>query len=183
MSHGSVPPPIPPEEREPAQMWEAEFNEADSPAPSDYYRTGPPVGEPASWGIRVLAYLIDLALVAIPVAVGQMVLVLGGSRPGIDTSGLGLVAILASLVGLAVWLWNRVLRQGRTGQSVGKSTVGLMLLAEGGRQPIGAGRAFLRDLAHVFDALPCYLGFLWPLWDTKRQTFADKIVATTVVTT
>jgi len=31
------------------------------------------------------------------------------------------------------------------------------------------------------DGLPCYLGYLWPLWDSKRQTFADKIVGTVVV--
>jgi len=182
MSRPSVPPPIPPEDREPAQMWEAEFNEADSPAPDGYYRPDVgDVGQPASWGVRVLAYLIDAALVAIPVAVGQVVVVLGGGRPGIDTSGLGLVAVLAGLAGLGVWLWNRVLRQGRTGRSVGKSTVGLVLLAESDGRPIGAGRAFARDVAHVLDALPCYLGFLWPLWDARRQTFADKVVRTTVI--
>ncbi|MDQ1539752.1 MAG: hypothetical protein QOH29_478, partial [Actinomycetota bacterium] len=26
-----------------------------------------------------------------------------------------------------------------------------------------------------------YLGYLWPLWDSKRQTFADKILKTVVV--
>ncbi len=40
----------------------------------------------------------------------------------------------------------------------------------------------LRDLAHVLDSLPFYIGWLWPLWDTKRQTFADKVVKTVVVT-
>ena len=34
---------------------------------------------------------------------------------------------------------------------------------------------------HVLDSLPCYLGYLWPLWDAKRQTFADKIMSTVVV--
>jgi hypothetical protein len=41
--------------------------------------------------------------------------------------------------------------------------------------------AFVRDLAHILDALPCYIGFLWPIWDSKRQTFADKIMNTVVV--
>ena len=31
------------------------------------------------------------------------------------------------------------------------------------------------------DSLVCYLGFLFPLWDAKRQTFADKIIHTVVV--
>ena len=41
--------------------------------------------------------------------------------------------------------------------------------------------AFLRDLAHFVDAVICYVGFLFPLWDSKRQTLADKIVSTVVV--
>ena len=48
---------------------------------------------------------------------------------------------------------------------------------------VGGGTAFLRELAHVIDGLPCYLGYLWPLWDDKRQTFADKICSTVVVRT
>ena len=27
----------------------------------------------------------------------------------------------------------------------------------------------------------CYFGWLFPLWDAKRQTFADKIIGTVVV--
>ena len=47
-------------------------------------------------------------------------------------------------------------------------------------QPVGRGTVFLREIAHVADA-PLYLGYLWPLWDTQRQTFADKIMTTVVV--
>jgi hypothetical protein len=36
-------------------------------------------------------------------------------------------------------------------------------------------------LAHILDSLPCYLGYLWPLWDAKRQTFADKVMGTVVI--
>ena len=40
---------------------------------------------------------------------------------------------------------------------------------------------FLRDLAHLPDFLFICLGFLWALWDRKKQTFADKICKTMVV--
>jgi len=34
----------------------------------------------------------------------------------------------------------------------------------------------------LFDSAPCYLGWLFPIWDRpKRQTFADKIMHTIVV--
>ena len=39
----------------------------------------------------------------------------------------------------------------------------------------------LRYLLNIVNAIPCYLGYLWPLWDSKRQTFADKIMSTYVI--
>jgi hypothetical protein len=47
--------------------------------------------------------------------------------------------------------------------------------------PIGPGNACIRDLVHLLDALTV-VGYLWPLWDNGRQTFADKIMRTIVVT-
>ena len=43
-----------------------------------------------------------------------------------------------------------------------------------------AGMALVRDLAHIVDGF-FYLGYLWPLWDATRQTFADKICSTVVL--
>ena len=46
--------------------------------------------------------------------------------------------------------------------------------------PIGPMNAFVRDLVHILDGM-AYVGYLWPLWDDRRQTFADKIVRTVVI--
>ena len=46
---------------------------------------------------------------------------------------------------------------------------------------LGGGMAFVRQIAHILDSLPCNLGYLWPLWDQKRQTFADKVLSTVVL--
>ena len=35
--------------------------------------------------------------------------------------------------------------------------------------------------AHLIDAAVCFLGFLFPLWDARRQTLADKLVGTVCV--
>ena len=48
-------------------------------------------------------------------------------------------------------------------------------------QPIGGGMAFVRDLAHTVDGLICYVGYLMPLWDARRQTVADKMLNTVVL--
>jgi len=33
---------------------------------------------------------------------------------------------------------------------------------------------------HSLDSF-AYVGFLWPLWDDKRQTFSDKLMKTIVI--
>ena len=49
------------------------------------------------------------------------------------------------------------------------------------QQPIGPGWSFLRYVLHIVDAIPCYLGYFWPIWDSHKQTFADKIMHTYVI--
>ena len=71
---------------------------------------------------------------------------------------------------------------GRTGQSWGKQVLNLRLVRMADGQPMGGGMAFVRDLVHILDGLLCYIGFLWPLWDARRQTlFGDKIMNTVVL--
>jgi hypothetical protein len=38
--------------------------------------------------------------------------------------------------------------------------------------------SLVRQIAHYVDQIVCCVGYLWPLWDKKRQTLADKIVGT-----
>lgn len=137
---------------------------------------GQPGGpELAGWGLRVAAALIDTliatAIYLVPLVVGAV-------------SGSDLVAGLLTLFGfvgqLAFLAWNHV-RQGRTGQTVGKGVVGTRLLREQDGQVVGAGLSIGRYFVHFLDAIPCLLGYLWPLWDAKKQTFADKLLSTVVV--
>ena len=59
--------------------------------------------------------------------------------------------------------------------------MGIRLVDATDHVPVGAVFSFLRQLAHFADSFVCYLGWLWPLWDSRRQTFADKITGTVVV--
>lgn len=77
--------------------------------------------------------------------------------------------------------YNRWYMGGTTGQSLGKKVLNLRLVSEDTGQPIGMLMAFVRDLCHIIDAVICYVGFLFPLWDAKRQTLADKIITTVVI--
>ena len=141
--------------------------------------TGPPDRDQlGSWLQRVGAYLIDFLVVGIPGLIGGYLNVQATVNPG-DSAGI--VPAILVLVTLGLAIWNIVIRQGSTGQSVGKQVLGLKLVRESDGQPIGAGMSFVRQICHFLDGLACYVGYLWPLWDQKRQTFADKIMSTLVI--
>lgn len=122
---------------------------------------------------RALGYLIDIAL-----TIPGLILTSIDSQDG----KLGALYFIGSTYVLGVDIWNRWIKGGTTGQTIGRGVVGTRLISEKTGQPIGVGMAFVRDLAHIVDAVICYVGFLFPLWDSKRQTLADKIVGTVVVT-
>lgn len=160
---------------------------------------GQPQGAPAayaSWFQRVGAFLIDqlLGVVAmIPYYIGAVMAastvetttdpVTGElTTTGGGASGISLVLMfLGVALAIAYFVWNYCLKQGRTGYTVGKGVLGIKLIKQDTGQPMGAGLSFVRQIAHIVDAIPCYLGYLWPLWDSKRQTFADKIMGTVVI--
>jgi uncharacterized RDD family membrane protein YckC len=134
----------------------------------------------ANWLQRVGAFLIDWVIAAIPALIA-VAIVGQTSNSGSASGGAVLIASLLYLVSAGVHIYNRWIMQGRTGQSWGKQALSLKLLRMDNGQPIGGGMAFVRDIAHILDSLPCYIGYLWPLWDNRRQTFADKIVQTVVI--
>jgi uncharacterized RDD family membrane protein YckC len=143
--------------------------------------TAPAGQELASWGPRFLAYLIDIA----PVVVAFFVLAAlsGGSDVGDGSASFGvsgLPAVLYYLIAIGWFVYNWVLSQGRTGQTAGKKIMKLAMFGAGTTNPVGPGLSFARQLVHILDAIPCYLGFLWPLWDKENRTFADMIMSTRV---
>lgn len=144
----------------------------------------------ASWAQRVGAWLIDgvlAAVVLIPTVIFALATAetTGVGTDGKDVTGVSNLGLVALLIGygwsIGFQVWNRWVRQGRTGQSLGKKVMGIQLLLERTEEPIGVGMACLRDLGHGVDTV-LFVGYLWPLWDPKRQTFADKILGTVVVT-
>jgi uncharacterized RDD family membrane protein YckC len=153
------------------------------------------VADRASWGRRAAGFAIDAApgiLAVIALAMGYLLLLaaIAGDDASSATGRLpphGRAAAIWLAVGGALLLvmlaWaipNRWLAGGRTGRSLGRRVMGHRLLSEQTGEPIGAGNAFLRDLLHCID-LVSVVGFLWPLWDERRQTFADMIAQTVVV--
>jgi uncharacterized RDD family membrane protein YckC len=128
----------------------------------------------ASWGARVGASLIDsLIVLGIFIAVGIVGAVLASADPTLG----GLVMMLGYLAGMGFYVWQLIV-QGRTGQTIGKKQVGIRLVRAGDGRPVGGGMSVVRAVAHNLEF---FIGYLWPLWDQKRQTFADKLCATVVI--
>jgi uncharacterized RDD family membrane protein YckC len=140
---------------------------------------------PASYGKRVAAYIIDWLIAVVPsivfLVVGTIFLF------SENLVGIGVIFILiGALAWLVIGLWNKVFREGKTGQSVGKSQMNIALVDADTGNPLGAGRCFLREfvaaLINSFTfSLFAIIDFLWPLWDPKNQRLMDKIITSQVV--
>lgn len=145
------------------------------------------------WLTRVFAWLIDSIPIFIVYGIGWLLLV--GTREtacitdsseydlgefcATGASTLGQLSMgLAWVIVLAYVVWNYGYRQGTTGSSIGKSIMKFKVVSEKTGQPIGFGMSVVRQIAHIVDGIICYIGYLFPLWDQKRQTLADKIMTT-----
>lgn len=161
------------------------------PYPPGYaYSPVPPRDAYTPWLTRVAAHLIDSVPIVMLVFAGQMILLGTATRAHCaDTrysetctaqpSGVGVAAmVLFSVAALAFWVWDYGYRQGSTGSSVGKSIMKFAVVGESTGRPIGFGMSLVRQFAHLLDNIVCYIGYLFPLWDAKRQTIADKVMST-----
>jgi uncharacterized RDD family membrane protein YckC len=134
----------------------------------------------AHWGLRVGSALLDGLVVFVPTLVIGIVAGVATAASGSAEPGAGFTALIW-LVTIGIMVWNIGIRQGRTGRSLGKSAVGTRLVHGRTGQPVGVGMAIVRQLAHLLDSWSFMIGYLWPLWDAKRQTFADKVTGSVVV--
>lgn len=77
---------------------------------------------------------------------------------------------------LYYWLFT-----GIKGQTPGKMVVGIKVVDARGNT-VGLGVAALREIVgKTLSALALYIGFLWIIWDRKKQGWHDKIASTYVV--
>jgi uncharacterized RDD family membrane protein YckC len=165
--------------------------------PGQFPGIGPPADQPgtymgrplASWRRRLAAFLLDELIAIGPWLAALLALLVYDTLLGGDVETLSDGAAIVLVIGLGgtylliwpVWIYNFWIRQGRTGRSWAKSWLGLRVVSVQDGQPPGVKRGIARDLCHIFIDAIAYVGFLWPLWDARRQTFADMIVQTMVI--
>ena len=139
----------------------------------------------ASYGKRVVAVFLDWLFAVVP---PLTVFIIGFVMVAADSAAvLGILFIFAGSLGwIVLSIWNKVFREGRTGQSFGKARMNISLVDANTGAPIGAGRAFLREF--VFSLLSSFtagvfwiVDYLWPLWDKNGERLMDKIMTSRVV--
>ena len=126
------------------------------------------------WLRRAAAYILRIVLPASLLSQLIGTLLFGKSSPGgAAETWIGCTSLLVAGVISAL--------STRNGQSWAHQLLRLQVLDQESSAPISARRMGLRELAHLADFASLCIGFLWPLWDSQRQTFADKIMRTTII--
>ena len=136
-------------------------------------------GSPASYGSRVIAVILDALIgVGIVIAFGILGFILSFANEDIGAWTL----IIGVGIGAIVFpLWNSVVRQGQSGQTIGKSKQNIKLMSDKTGGPVGVGSAILRYLLGGLLTSICYLDVLWPLFDEQKKRLTDKILDFSVV--
>jgi uncharacterized RDD family membrane protein YckC len=147
----------------------------------------------AGVGKRIVAYIIDGIIVGLGCLPGIILMFVGfglaastaDPRGRIsDNAAAGAFGIMFLAYGLmflgsiALWLYNCYLL-GRDGATLGKRMMKIKVL-DPQYQPLGFGKAFLRELVKHVLGSACFILLLWPLWDDQKQGLQDKIFNTHV---
>jgi uncharacterized RDD family membrane protein YckC len=115
----------------------------------------------ASWGSRLIAYIIDIIPLIIVNIILQVIL---------RTSVLGIIVDFAYFG----YFWTT------TGQTLGAQAMKIQVVRKDSK-PIDWTTAIIRYVGYIISGIPLGLGFLWALWDPEQQGWHDKIANTYVV--
>ena len=147
-----APPPPPP----PPSGWETPAQHATSAQLAGFWR-------------RFGGLIIDGIIVGVFNEVLDVILRSGGTGPG-------LLSLVGILVGLAYYTWGF-----GSGQTVACRVLNLRIVDEKTGGMPGYGKGLGRYFASILSVIPIFLGYFWMLWDSKSQTWQDKLAGTLVV--
>jgi uncharacterized RDD family membrane protein YckC len=138
--------------------------------------------------------ILDILLLGVPLGIVNSIVLavfghdhlrlVAGRYETVRTDGaVGLLFILVVLVVQA--LYFSCLNGQGTGQTVGNRAPGIAVRDVDTGEAIGLGRSFTRWLVrfalYVALIIPGIVNDLFPLWDARRQTIADKAARSVVI--
>ncbi|OPY89633.1 MAG: RDD family protein [Syntrophus sp. PtaU1.Bin208] len=132
---------------------------------------------------RSIAYLVDkvilffICLLFLVVGLSALNSGFNGLEPGKVIGRFSLIYyVMTHLLGMLYFTYFH----GTVGQTPGKMLLGLQVIQSSGEK-MTLGLAFLRWVGSIFSGLILYLGFLWIIFDRKKQGWHDKIAETLVI--
>ncbi len=128
----------------------------------------------ASWPARAGALCLDVLL-----GLGVLAVLVPVALTAPERGWLWWVYMATAAVIVLLMLANRWLLPATNGWSLGRALVGIRVVRGDGGE-VGFGRLLARDLAHLLDTAALFVGWLWPLWDSRNRTFADLLLRTEV---
>lgn len=143
-------------------------------------------GGTAEWWKRLVAYLIDVVLLAIANNIMSRAFGFSGQAFVFSPASFTAPFFILFLVGAAVsFAYFGILNGSDKGQTVGKMVMKICVrdVATGG--PIGTSRGVIRAVIPALGFLTCgilpLVDGLWPLWDPNGQALHDKMATSRVV--
>jgi uncharacterized RDD family membrane protein YckC len=158
---------------------------------------GPAPGvEFATYGARIVGYIIDGIILGVIVAVIWLIvsaLFLSGASFTIDSTGnvqassitISGGAIVASVLAFFAtliitlfyfpWFWSH------GGQTPGQRMMGIQVVRDIDGGPVSGGAAILRLLGYWISGIVFYLGYIWVFIDKRRRGWFDLIAGTVVI--
>jgi uncharacterized RDD family membrane protein YckC len=144
-------------------------------------------GEAAGFWIRFAAYLIDSAILMVPIFVVLAISVpamIGSAQAGQADPSSAWVALLPALgalltavlsIAYPLYFWTS------RGATPGKSLLGLKIVTTEGDSPIGIKSAVLRLIGYMINGFIFGIGFLLIALSEDKRGLHDRIAETTVV--
>ncbi|WP_150477573.1 RDD family protein [Streptomyces alboniger] len=131
----------------------------------------------ASWGSRLKARISDSVFSITASPVSTLVLTIIAHNASHSTTRLiGWLGLVGNIVGI----FKMTHEIGKTGQTRGRRMAHIRVIDADTFQPIGFSRSFLRLMAQIVDGCST-IGPFRPLWNSRRQTYADLISRSIVV--
>jgi uncharacterized RDD family membrane protein YckC len=136
--------------------------------------------EYAGWWQRVGGALLDSLLVGLlllPFSIVYNLLVVSSDDPLVI-----LIALFANIIsGILVTHFYIVVPTHKTGTTYGRRIAGVRYLDAESMKNLSIGQVWGRELSRILSYLILGIGYLMPLWTSKKQALHDMIAGTIVV--
>jgi uncharacterized RDD family membrane protein YckC len=137
----------------------------------------------ASFGIRLLAYIIDsllLSAVFFPLGVLLGVMAAMTGTDGAEELSTLASAVINLLSIFAAWLYSAILESSSWQATLGKKIFGIKVTDMSGNR-ISFGKATGRHFAKFLSSIICAIGFIMAAFTEQKQALHDILASTLVV--